>query len=342
MSGGIDSSVAALLLKQQGYELIGVHLKFWHEDENNLDANKCCTLESAERARAVAEYLDFPFYVLNFKDAFKEKVVDYFIEASQYETPNPCVRCNREIKFGKLLQKMKELDCDFLATGHYARIKESRGFYKLLKAKDPKKDQSYFLHTLTQEKLKYVLFPLGNYNKTQVRKLAEKFHLPVIEKAPKESMDLCFCAEREPQGFLRRNLKLRPGGIEDSSGKIYREQHEGLPLYTIGQRKGIKIGGLSEPVYVTARNHKTNILVVGMDEELYEKTLKLKDLNFISGQVPDKAVRVQAKIRYGTPAVPATLKAKQLTFKKPVRAITPGQSVVFYKGDEVLGGGVIC
>ncbi|MDD4352366.1 MAG: tRNA 2-thiouridine(34) synthase MnmA [Candidatus Gracilibacteria bacterium] len=358
MSGGIDSSVAAVLLKEQGYDLIGVHLKFWHEDEEETgNQNKCCTVESADQARAVADQLGFPFYVLNFKKDFKEKVVDYFIKSSEHETPNPCVRCNREIKFGKLIQKMKELDCDFMATGHYAKVVKKNGAYHLYKGIDPEKDQSYFIHTLTQEKLQHVLLPLGDYTKTQVKEIAKKYKLSVIEKPAKESMDLCFCPEKKPHEFLKRHLgKMKPGPIKDSCGQAFTEQHEGLPLYTIGQRKGIKIGGLSDPLYVVKLDFENNTLVVGMDEELYTNKLQLRDLSFVSGEIPEKEIEVEAKIRYRSETVLGKLKIinnssppggdgfggrGEVTFQHKVRAVTPGQSVVFYKGDEVLGGGII-
>jgi len=384
MSGGVDSSVTACLLKEQGYDVIGIHLRFWvdpevpaYEDGTKFPQNKCCTLEGLTRTRQVAAKLGIPFYVLNFEDSFKEKVVDFFVDGyAQGITPNPCIECNRTIKFGLFLQKMKELGADYIATGHYARIQEKkqngRIKYELLKAKDTAKDQSYFLYTLTQEKLKHILFPIGDFTKPQVREMANKYGIPEMNQQ-KESQNLCFFPESKHGPFLQRYMKKHAfthGPIITVSGQKIGE-HNGLPNYTIGQRKGLAVGGIKgnqdgTPWYVVRIDQANNALIVGQDLDLFSEKLTAHTLNFIddeftgiAGQDFEKSGKfeVAAKIRSRFPEQPAVCafidgKAAnanvrgsknilEVKFNRPQRAITPGQSVVFYDGEKVLGGGII-
>jgi tRNA-specific 2-thiouridylase len=351
MSGGVDSSVAAVLLKRAGFDVIGVFMKFWSEPgENGLIgvSNRCCSPEAEARARKVAKILKIPFYVFDFSKEFKEKIVDYFLDGYKKGiTPNPCVVCNKEIKFGFLLEKALSLGADFVATGHYARIKGIRNKelgireFKLLRAKDKNKDQSYFLWMLDQDQLKRILFPIGNYTREEVENLARKFKLPVL--GIKKSVEVCFI-QTTVSDFLRKYLKEKPGKIVDTEGKILGE-HKGLWFYTIGQRKGIGLsGGLW---WVMDKDLKKNFLIVTKNEkDLLKKELICKNVNWISGKEPKLPLKVKAKIRYKTHFAKATIfptrnKIYKVIFEKPQRAITPGQSVVFYKGEEVLGGGII-
>jgi tRNA-specific 2-thiouridylase len=351
MSGGIDSSVAACLLKRAGYDVVGVFMKFWKsETKNNLSKieNHCCASEAEIRARKVAKILKIPFYVFNFEKEFEKKVVDYFLkETKSGVTPNPCVVCNKEIKFGLLLEKALKLDADFVATGHYALKRElttdnlQPTTYKLLRAKDKNKDQSYFLWMLNQKQLRKILFPIGDYTRDEVEDLARKFKLPVLRA--KKSVEICFI-ENTVNDFLKKYLKEKPGKIIDTQGKILGE-HKGLWFYTIGQRKGIFLSG--GPYWVLDKDIKNNLLIVTKNEkDLLKKELICKDVNWISGKQPKLPLKVKAKIRYRHQLVSATIyylksKTYQLIFEKPQRAVTPGQSVVFYKGEELLGGGII-
>lgn len=344
MSGGVDSSVAAALLKKQGFDVIGIFMKFWAEDgySTSIRENVCCSVEAVTAARAVAEKFQIPFYVVNFANEFKKTVVDYYI--SEYEngqTPNPCVICNRDIKGEILMRKVLELDGDYLATGHYAQVMKSGSKYRLLKGKDQNKDQSYFLWTLTQEKLSKLLFPVGDLTKPEVRKLAKKFNLPTAER--RESQGICFIPDRDISGFLHRHGKklTKPGDILDLSGKKI-GRHQGLINYTIGQREGLGIGG-AKAYYVLKLNSRENTLICGDDADLYGKSLIATGLNWIDGE---PKVNIKATIRYGHPAEKCQIqnidKDKiKVVFKKPQRAVTAGQSIVFYRGDELLGGGVI-
>jgi tRNA-specific 2-thiouridylase len=357
MSGGVDSSVAAALLKKKGYEAAGIFMKFWAEEKpprspfikgggkgdlNSLE-NRCCSFEAYSDARRVANKLGISLYTLNMKVPFKKLVVDYFLKEYQSgRTPNPCVECNRFIKFGELLCKAKAIGAEYVATGHYARI--SGG--KLLKGKDPEKDQSYFLYTLTQDKLKHLLFPVGDYAKPRVRQMAKKFGLPVHAK--KDSQEVCFVGA-SLKNFLKKYLKAKSGKIvESESGKVL-GKHDGLPFYTIGQRRGLKLGG--GPWYVVKIDTKKNILLVSRDQKkLLSKELIAGKVNWVSGSAPKLPLRAKVKIRYKHKEAPCVIKkignsrlqpAYKIIFDKPQRAVTPGQSTVFYKGDEVLGGGII-
>ncbi len=350
MSGGVDSSVAAALLRKQGYDCIGIFMKFWTEKKTDLE-NKCCSLDAYTDARKVANRLGFPMYTLNFQQLFKKAVVDDWLKKHQRGlTPNPCIRCNQFIKFDLLWQKAKMLGCDFLATGHYVKIRKQKSenrnlslisdFLFLEVAEDKQKDQSYFLYTLTQSRLKHLLFPLGNLTKTEVRAIAKKLKLPVYQKP--ESQEICFVSEKTHYPFLKRHLNLKPGPIKDLAGKIL-GQHQGLPLYTLGQREGIGIGGIG-PFYVVRLDYKTNTLVVSSnrdDKLLYTKKFKIRETNWISGQPPKRGQRFGVKIRYQAKTIPCIINKNIVTLKIPQRAITPGQSAVFYKNKIVLGGGII-
>ena len=356
MSGGLDSSVAAALLKRASFDVIGVFMKFWSEPrEDGLigNINRCCAPEAEIRARKVAKILKIPFYVFDFSKEFKERIVDYFLDG--YEkgiTPNPCVVCNKEIKIGLLLEKALSLDADYVATGHYARKIQNSKFkmqnenskckiFKLLRAKDKNKDQSYFLWMLNQEQLKRILFPIGDYTREEVENLARKFKLPVL--GIKKSVEICFI-QTTVSDFLRKYLKEKPGKIVDTEGKILGE-HKGLWFYTIGQRKGIGLSG--GPWWVLDKDLKKNFLIVTKNEkDLLKKELICKNVNWISGKGPKLPIKVKAKIRYKSNFAKATIcpaknKVYKVIFEESQRAITPGQSAVFYKGEEVLGGGII-
>ncbi|RLC35167.1 MAG: tRNA 2-thiouridine(34) synthase MnmA [Candidatus Nealsonbacteria bacterium] len=346
MSGGMDSSVAAALLKRAGFyseqsrrvDVIGVFMKFWAEGEKA--ENRCCSPESEERARKAARRLKIPFYVLNFKKEFKKKVVDYFLKEYQLgRTPNPCVVCNKEIKFGLLLEKALSLGADFVATGHYARVSSLR----LFQARDKEKDQSYFLWQLNQKQLSRILFPVGGYTKTEVRKLAKKFGLPA--SGISESQEVCFI-QKTVNEFLAKYIKKRkPGVIVDTAGKKV-GRHQGLIFYTIGQRKGIGLPG--GPFWVLRKDPKKNFLVVTKNEkDLYKKELIFEKENWIfpkqfPGNATGQADKIKAKIRYRSKLASGKLvQGNKFVFDRPQRAVTPGQSIVFYKGQELLGGGII-
>ena len=346
MSGGVDSSVAARILKDQGHEVAGVFLHFWKDESaGGRGDNRCCSLESLLDARAVAAKIGIPLYTFDFSLPFKKAVVDNFL--SEYQagrTPNPCVICNKRIKIGRLLKYAQALGFDYVATGHYLKIKKVGRDVKLYKAKDKNKDQTYFLYTFSPDELKHLLFPLGGYTKPQVRQLAVKAGLRVASKA--ESQDICFLSG-DHNNFLKRYLKLKPGDILRLDTKEKIGEHQGLPLYTIGQRRGL-VGGTG-PYYVAKFDYKKNILYVVKEWNeniLYASSLIAKKVNWLSGRAPRRAFNCQAVIRYGHPAQPCTVRPKgktdyEVEFTKPQRAVTPGQSVVFYQKNEVLGGGII-
>ena len=343
ISGGVDSSVAAALLKKTGVELTGVFMKL-------ADLPKF--RESEKRAKKIAKILKIPFLVLDLRKEFKKRIIDYFLDGYRKGvTPNPCVVCNKEIKFGLLLKKALALDADFIATGHYARKqkienRKQKIEYKLLKAKDKNKDQSYFLWMLNQEKLRRILFPIGDYTRKDVENLARKFKLPVLRAA--KSVEICFI-KTTINDFLSKYLKSKPGPVVEQVhygvNKII-GRHLGLWFYTIGQRKGIGLPG--GPYFVLDKNLKKNLLIVTKNEkDLYKKELATKNVNWISGKEPRLPLKIKAKIRYHHRLASATISkipnAKyKILFERPQRAITPGQSAVFFKGQEVLGGGIIC
>lgn len=353
MSGGVDSSVsAALAVDKYGTDnVFGLTMKLFCYSEgqeargSRLDAAKsCCSLDAINDAAAVCMQLGIPHYVVNLEKEFETDIIHNFVtEYEQGRTPNPCVRCNSLIKFKHLLVKAQELGADLLVTGHYAQIHEKNGTYHLLKGADEAKDQSYFLYNLNQAQLAHIWFPLGELTKTETRKLAEKYALKTANKT--ESQDICFVTTTT-QDFLSGRIKVTPGNIVDKTGKIL-GKHEGLPFYTIGQRKGLG-GGFTEPMYVTSLNLVKNELVVGREEELYAGEMVVTDVTWVheasSLQLP---VELDVKIRYNSEAASASLRggkgdaAISVNFHKPQKAITPGQTAVFYLGDEVVGGGII-
>ena len=358
MSGGVDSSVAAALLKYQGYDVTGLFMRM-HKGEG-VEKDLADVIN-------VCEKLGIPLQTVDVRRKFQKEVVKYFLsEYAAARTPNPCVFCNKNFKFKILLEEAKKIKADYVATGHYARItkiqetitkqnpKSKIPNYKLKTAKDKSKDQSYFLYRLGQEELAMIIFPLGEYEKTEVKKLAKKLGLEVSEK--KESQDVCFMAGLTKEAFLKRNLKLEKGKIVDVQGEIIGE-HSGLPLYTLGQRKGIHIGGTG-PYYVVDKDFKQNRLVVTNDKKaaaLFSTTINLEDVNWTFGAAPKLPVRVLMRSRYRNPLVYATIKSQISTnkksansyeysvkFEKPEKAAASGQSVVFYtKAGEVIGGGII-
>jgi tRNA-specific 2-thiouridylase len=347
MSGGVDSSVAAQLLKNQGYEVAGIFLHFWKDESVGEKAeNRCCSLESMMDAKKVAAKVGIPLYTFDFSAPFKKAVVDNFLsEYAAGRTPNPCVVCNKQIKIGRLIKYALRLGYDYVATGHYLKIQKVGRSYQLAKAKDKLKDQSYFLYTFSQEELSHLLFPLGGYVKPQVRKLAAKYNLQVESKA--ESQDICFL-NGPHNNFLKKYLTLTPGPIKLLETKEEIGTHQGLPLYTIGQRRGIEIGGTG-PYYAARLDYKNNILYVVKEwngEVLYKDNLIAKKVNWLSGSNTKKPFKCEAVIRYGHKAVKCLVSIKNereyfVEFNKPQRAITSGQSVVFYDKERVLGGGII-
>lgn len=345
MSGGVDSSVAAALLKEQGYEVIGMMLRLWSEPGKE-ESNRCCTPDSMAQARRVAALLDIPFYVIDAKDVFRETVVEYFLEGyARGETPNPCLICNRKIRWTFLLDHALALGADFMATGHYARVKKvESGKVELLRAVDRNKDQSYVLHVLDQEKLKHALFPVGEYTKPEIRQIAEKHGLPTASR--KDSQDLCFLAGEDYRNFLQRNAAdmLKSGEIVTRDGTAI-GSHNGLANYTIGQRKGLGVAS-PVPLYVITKDAVRNTLIVGTQDELGSIELTARDVNWTSGETPREPFRAEVKIRYTAKEVPAWVRPMdggqvKVTFDAPVRDATKGQAAVFYEGEKMLGGGII-
>jgi tRNA-specific 2-thiouridylase len=353
MSGGVDSSTTAALLVERGYHVIGLMMRLWSEPlpvsfQQTVIAetsNRCCSPEAVADARGVCQKLDIPFYLLNFETDFKRAVVDYFIDGyARGVTPNPCLQCNRQIKFGTLLDKARALGADYLATGHYARVRDRHGKIELLRGVDANKDQSYALALLNQAQLSSVMFPLGDLTKPQVRELARRFDLRVSEKD--ESQDLCFIADGDYRNFLRRHNPeaLIPGDIVDTRGNVI-GKHAGVASYTIGQRKGLGLA-VGDPLYVIVLDRVRNQLVVGRADELGKRELAAQWVNWIAGEPPPSEFRATAKIRYRASEAPARVipleaSRARVIFDEPLRDITPGQAVVFYDGEVCLGGGII-
>jgi tRNA-uridine 2-sulfurtransferase len=344
MSGGVDSSVAAALLKEQGYEVIGMMMRLWSEPGKE-DSNRCCTPDSMGQARRVAAKLDIPFYVVDAKEVFRSTVVQYFLDGyARGETPNPCLVCNRQIRWTFLLDHALALGADHMATGHYVRVRKAEDGYQLLRAVDRNKDQSYVLHVLTQDKLARALFPVGDYSKPEIRQIAEKYGLPTASR--KDSQDLCFLAGEDYRNFLQRNATglLQPGRIVTRAGQSIGE-HTGLANYTIGQRKGLGVAS-PVPLYVLGKNALTNTLVVGTQEELGSRELTARDVNWVSGKAPEDPFRAEVKIRYTAKEAwawitPTGNEQVNVQFDAPQRDITSGQAAVFFDGDRLLGGGII-
>jgi len=347
MSGGVDSSVAAYLLQKQGYEVIGITLKVWDSEdpEYALKEGGCCSLSSVDDARRVAFNLNIPYYVLNFKELFKAKVIDNFVdEYIEGRTPNPCIACNKYIKFDELLQRAMALGADYVATGHYARVDEVNGRFLLKTATDTKKDQTYALYNLTQFQLKHTLMPCAGYTKTEIRAIAEKIGLEVFNK--KDSEEICFIPDDNHGAYIKNALpnKVHEGNFVDKKGKNL-GPHKGIVYYTIGQRKGLGVA-LGIPMFVTDIVASRNEVVLGSEEDIFKTQLIAKDINFIAFDSLICEMEVQAKIRYS--AIPTKAKIipiegnkVKVVFYDKVRAITKGQSVVFYDGEIVLGGGII-
>lgn len=341
LSGGVDSSVAAALLLKKGYSVIGVFMRNWSEDIGDFS---CSWNEDLEDARRVAQLLNIPFYVWNFEKEYKKQVIDYFFkEYKSGRTPNPDVMCNREIKFNLFLKKALQFGADFVATGHYARIVRKDNYYHLLRGRDANKDQSYFLYTLSQKELSKSLFPVGEYAKPQIRALAKKFKLPTFDKP--DSQGICFIGEVDVADLLRRNITMKPGNIIDTDKKIL-GRHQGLALYTLGQRGGLDIGGKG-PYYVVAKDVKKNAVIVSNDPNnnlLWRRECLVGEISWTRpGITLEKITEATVRYRQSAQKVTAINKGKKLRllFSEAQRAITPGQSAVFYHGDELLGGGVI-
>jgi len=355
MSGGIDSSVSAVKLKKEGHDVVGVHMILWSED---IHYNKCCNTADMMFAREVARRHDIPFYTVDFRDVFKQKIVDeqYLGKYEEGLTPNPCVSCNRYIRFGALLDTALRLGLEKICTGHYARVEDGDGDYRLKAGVDKSKDQSYFLHRLTQEQLDKIYFPLGEMTKDEVKKLAKKWKLINLNRKKLESQDLCFLPEDTPEPFLRRNLYPKywqEGDIVTSRKKLL-GRHRGLPFYTIGQRKGLDIGGLEEPLYVIGKDEENNQIIVGTEEQGWSKNIYVKNLNLIPEKL-EKGKKYTYKIRYAGKGIPGKIKLEgesssdeygelwsgKITLDEKIKGITPGQFVVIYDGDYCLGGGEI-
>jgi tRNA-uridine 2-sulfurtransferase len=344
MSGGVDSSVAAALLKEQGYQVTGMMMRLWSEPGSEI-SNRCCTPDAMVLARRVSARLGIPFYAVDAQDVFRSTVVEYFLEGyTSGGTPNPCLVCNRHIRWEFLLQRALALGADFMATGHYARLRQTDDQIQLLRAVDHAKDQSYVLHVLGQAQLRHALLPLGELTKPEVRELARKFNLPVAERA--DSQDLCFLGSGDYRQFLLRHAPgvQQPGPIRNRQGETLGE-HTGLAFYTIGQRKGLGIAS-PEPLYVLEKDAQRNTLIVGSQDELGSKEMIAGGINWISGSPPVGELRMQVKIRYKARdawarVVPLSGDRARVQFDEPVRDITPGQAAVFYDGDICLGGGII-
>ncbi|HKZ44528.1 MAG TPA: tRNA 2-thiouridine(34) synthase MnmA [Anaerolineales bacterium] len=353
MSGGVDSSVAAALLKEQGYEVLGMMLRLWSEPGKE-DSNRCCTPDAMALARRVAAQLDIPFYAVDARQPFRSTVVQYFLDGYALGvTPNPCLVCNREIRWKFLLDHAKAMGADYMATGHYVKLREqfpagldsgTNSTMQLLRADDRSKDQSYVLHVLNQNQLRSALFPIGNYSKDEIRSMAKGFSLPSASRP--DSQDLCFLAGEDYRRFIKRNdpESLVAGEIRSVDGRLL-GRHSGLSQYTIGQRKGLGFSS-SQPMYVLDKIAETNTLLVGFKDDLGRNELTVKNLNWISETPPPETFWADVKIRYTARETPAEVTRLQdgtcqVRFDDPQRDITPGQAAVFYQDDLVLGGGII-
>jgi len=342
LSGGVDSSTAAFLLKEAGYEVMGITMRLWSEKptpgKRRQPSPSTSNIQDAEQ---ICHTLDIPFHALDLEKEFKQHVIDYFCrEYARGRTPNPCIACNRHIKFGFLLDQALSLDADYLATGHYARVERHDDAYHLLKGIDPDKDQSYVLYTLGQDRLSRILFPLGDYTKSQVRDLAVQKGLPTAGK--RSSQDICFIAS-DYGAFLSRYFTPTPGEIVNSNGDVL-GRHKGTAFYTVGQRHGLGLA-TAEPVFVTKIEPDKNRLTVGSRQELRATGLIATAVSWVSGNPPTEPMTVSVKIRYRSPDVAATIRpgpdSVEVSFHHPQSAVTPGQAVVFYRDSEVLGGGTI-
>lgn len=348
MSGGVDSSVAAYLLKKQGYDVIGVTMQIWQEEDSFDMAEKggCCGLSAVEDARKVADMLEIPYYVLNFKKEFQENVIQYFMEEYiRGRTPNPCIACNRYVKWEALLHRAMELGCDYIATGHYARVcRLENGRYTLMKSATAKKDQTYALYNLTQEQLSKTLMPVGEYTKEEIREIAEEIGLLVANKP--DSMEICFIPDHDYAGFIEKETgkQFPAGNFVDLHGNLL-GRHKGLIHYTVGQRKGLGLS-LGSPAFVLELRPDTNEVVIGSNEDTFHDALLANQVNWMSIEQLEDEITVTAKIRYSHTGEVCKIKKTGedeviCSFINPVRAITPGQAIVFYQEDIVVGGATI-
>lgn len=348
MSGGVDSSVAAFLLKEQGYEVIGVTMQIWQDEEESVQQENggCCGLSAVEDARRVAQDLDIPYYVMNFKNEFKNKVMDYF--AAEYlrgKTPNPCIACNRYVKWESLLKRSLDIGADYIATGHYARIRQlANGRYTICNSVTAAKDQTYALYNLTQEQLAHTLMPVGAYTKEEIRRIASDAGLRIAHKP--DSQEICFVPDGDYASFIEEytGKKLPAGKFVTKDGRVLGE-HKGIIHYTIGQRRGLQLP-MGHRIFVTGIRPETNEVVIGENEELFSRVVRADRLNFMSEAGIDGEKEVVAKIRYNHRGAPATIRlvdkdTVECVFDEPQRAATPGQALVFYDGENVLGGGTI-
>lgn len=350
MSGGVDSSVAAYLLKEQGYEVIGVTMQIWQDENHFVEAENggCCGLSAVDDARRVAERLEIPYYVMNFKREFKKNVMDYFVaEYLKGRTPNPCIACNRYVKWESLLHRSLEIGADYIATGHYARVEQlPNGRFAIKNSVTAAKDQTYALFNLTQEQLSHTLMPVGAYTKDEIRAIAEEIGLMVAHK--KDSQEICFIPDQDYAGFIDRECEGEvpsPGNFVSVNGEIL-GKHKGITHYTIGQRKGLGIA-MGYPVFVTEIRPETNEVVLGSNEDVFTDKLYANQLNFMAVADITDEIELTAKIRYSHAGSRCRVKRTGedeicCEFLEPVRAVTPGQAVVLYDGDYVAGGGIIC
>ena len=344
MSGGVDSAVAAGLLARAGHEVIGVTMRLWAQEDPLAPRyhHRCCSVEDIDDARAAADALGIPHYVLNMEREFAARVVDYFVEEyGRGRTPNPCLPCNEHVKFRALLERAEALEADALATGHYARIEPDDGSYRLLRALDDEKDQSYVLYMLSQEQLGRVRFPLGGYRKGEIRVLAAEMGLPNADKP--DSADICFLPTEDYREFIAQRIPQTEGDVIDGDGSVV-GRHAGIAGFTIGQRRGLGVA-LGEPRYVRAIDPELNVITLGTEDDLLGDTLTAQEVRWVAGRPPADEFEAEVKIRYRTPSRPAVVRARngraEVRFREPQRAIAAGQAVVFYRGDEVLGGGII-
>jgi tRNA-specific 2-thiouridylase len=346
MSGGVDSSVAALLLRDAGYEVIGITMRLWTLERDDLPAphRTCCSVEAVDDAQRVAQTLGIRWYLMNMEKPFQDKVVDYFVEEyANGRTPHPCVACNQYIKFDELLERAVALGADYIATGHYARVEQRGDRFALTKAIDPSKDQSYVLYGLGQDELRRVLLPVGHYSKPEIRRMAHEAGLITADKP--DSMEICFIPDNDYRRFLSERIRTEQGPIEDRSGRVL-GTHRGVAYYTVGQRQGLGLA-TGERLYVVALDRERNAVIVGKEEELLSTELAADGARFIAGTPPDGETRVEIKIRYKAAMASGTLVPGQtpetfrVVFDEPQRSVTPGQPVVLYDSDTVLGGGVI-
>ena len=348
MSGGVDSSVAAYLLKEQGYDVIGVTMQIWQDEEQAMQEENggCCGLSAVDDARRVAAALEIPYYVMNFKKEFKEHVIDYFVEEYQNgRTPNPCIACNRYVKWESLLQRSLSIGAEYIATGHYARVVQlENGRYTLRRSATLAKDQTYALYNLTQDQLKRTLMPVGEYTKEEVRSIAEKINLRIANKP--DSQDICFVPDGDYASYIEEEagVKVPKGNFVLTDGTVL-GRHKGITHYTVGQRKGLGLA-LGYPAFVLEIRPETNEVVIGTKEESMTMQLRARNLNFMSIEDLTEPLHVFTKIRYNHRGAWCTIEKTGedeilCTFDEPQRAVTPGQAVVFYDGEYVLGGGTI-